>query len=280
MVKTRLFQLIGTYSCGLHSLGNIGIDIVKLRLAQLHIHSAQNIDGIHHCLPVKCGKIIYLKVQISVQGLHCLFRTSQEISLVNLIVQPVITYTEISIPEHADKLNLAAALVNVAYDDNIGIIAFSNRIVSAVHAKKGNGPVSLHLLHLSLGDIRVGHLGRFKLAWLNQANLVLRIPVEPCSQKEYDFQYDKYNYHLTAALNRCRGRVRCRRFPGRPAAACSAPVSSKGRIPALTGARVFRPCIGPAVCASASAASAQISGCRPGSFTFACVPGPFSRPAS
>ena len=184
MVEPRLFQLIGTYSGSLHSLRNIGIDIVKFRLAQLHIHSAQNIDRIHHCFPVKCGKIIYLQVQVSVQRLHCLLRTSQEISLIDLIVQPVLTYTEICVPKHADKLNLAGALVNVAYDDNIGVIAFSHRVIPAVHTKEGNGPVSLHLLYLLLRDIRVSHLGRFKLAWLNQTHLILRIPVKPGSQKE------------------------------------------------------------------------------------------------
>ena len=126
MVGACLLQLVGTNACGLHCLGYIGIDIVKLSLAQLHIHSAQNIDGIHHCLPVKGGKIIYLEVQVPVQGFHRLFRTAQEVSLVYLIIQPIIVYTQISIPEHADKLNLAAALVDIAYDDNIGVIALSN----------------------------------------------------------------------------------------------------------------------------------------------------------
>ena len=142
MVHTRALQMSGVNSRGLDRLCDIGINVIELCLAQLYVHASQNIHCVHHGLPVKGSEIIDLEIQIPVQCLHCLLRPASEIRLVNLIIQSLIADIQIRIPENADQLNGSGSLVNVAYDNNIGIVPFAHRIGTAVHSKQSDGPVA------------------------------------------------------------------------------------------------------------------------------------------
>ena len=53
MVHARVSQLVGTDTGCFYSFRNKGVDIVELRLAQLNINTAKNINGIGYGLQLK-----------------------------------------------------------------------------------------------------------------------------------------------------------------------------------------------------------------------------------
>ena len=59
----------GSDARSLYGLRNIGVNIVELGLAQVHVHAAQGVDHLGHCLPVKGAVIVDLQVQVPVQAL-------------------------------------------------------------------------------------------------------------------------------------------------------------------------------------------------------------------
>ena len=85
MMHTRLLKLYRTYLCGFYSFGNIAVYIPELRLCNLNIHSSQYVDSGSNRLPAEGYILGNIKIEILVDSLKCLFRTSYGISLVYLI---------------------------------------------------------------------------------------------------------------------------------------------------------------------------------------------------
>ena len=86
MVHPRLFQMDGIDPRRLDRFGDEGINIVKLRLTYLHINAAQDIDGVRHRFPVKCGVIVYIQIQVLVQRFYSLFGTALQVCRIDFIV--------------------------------------------------------------------------------------------------------------------------------------------------------------------------------------------------
>ena len=84
MVHACVSQLVGTDTGCFYSFRNKGVNIVELRLAQLNVNTAQNINGIGYGLPVKGHIILNLQIQVAVQGFDGLLRSAYKVSLVDL----------------------------------------------------------------------------------------------------------------------------------------------------------------------------------------------------
>ena len=158
MIHTRVGQLYGADSGGLHCLCDKCIDVVELRLAQLDVHTAQDVDGVDNSLPVEHGIIVNLQIQVPVQRLNGLIRATLEIRLVDLIIASFLIYVQIRIAEHADQFDLARILIYVADNVYVRVISLTQGIVTAIHAEQRHGPKPLHALHFLVGQVRVRHL--------------------------------------------------------------------------------------------------------------------------
>ena len=146
-------QLMRAYPRCFYCLCNKGVNIIKLRLAQFNVHTAQNINGICHCLPVEGHIIIDFQIQVPVQSLNRLFRSSYRISVVQLIVGSLLGNIQISISVYRNKPNLTCIPVDIADHVNIRIGSLGHNIASGIHAEEGNGPIALHLLCHILGNL-------------------------------------------------------------------------------------------------------------------------------
>ena len=167
----------GSNTRGLHRLGDIRIDIVELRFAQLYIYAAQNIDRISYRLPVKGGVVVNFQIQVSVQRFYGLPGTAAEICLVDFIIISIVVNAQVRIPEHADQLDLSRLLVYIADDNYVCHVPLAYGIVPAVYAKKGHRPVAFHHLFFCYGNIGVGHLLRIPCRIdIQQGRLLLDIP--------------------------------------------------------------------------------------------------------
>ena len=90
MVHACVGQLAGTNTGCLYGLCDEGVNIEELRLAQLNVHTAQNINGIGYCFPVKGHVVLDLQIQVAVQGFDGLLRSAYKVSLVDLAIGPLI----------------------------------------------------------------------------------------------------------------------------------------------------------------------------------------------
>ena len=158
MIHARVGQLYGADSGGLHRLCDKCIDVVELRLTQLDVHTAQNVDGVDNGLPVEHGIIVNLQIQIPVQRLDRLIRATLEIRLVDLIIASFLIYVQIRIAEHADQFDLARILIYVADNVHVRVVPLAQGIVPAVNAEQRHGPEPLHTFHFLVGQVRVRHL--------------------------------------------------------------------------------------------------------------------------
>ena len=89
MVHARALQLHGADACALDRLRDVGIDILELRVADVHIHPAENIDARRDGLPVEGDVVRDIQIQILVQRLDRELRSSDRVGGIDLAVGAV-----------------------------------------------------------------------------------------------------------------------------------------------------------------------------------------------
>ena len=154
VVHARVCQLHRTDLGALDRLGDVGVDVLKLRLTQINIDTAQNVNAGCDRLPVEGHVVGDVEVQVLVQRLDRKFRTADRIGLVDLIVIAV-RETQIRIAEHTRNANLAVLAVDTHHHDDVRIVAASHRGVTRVDTEGRNVPVALHLCDVVCREYRV-----------------------------------------------------------------------------------------------------------------------------
>ena len=147
-------QLHRTDLSAFDRLGDVRVDVLKLRLAEIDIDTAQNINAGRNRLPVEGHIVGDVEVQVLVQCLDRELRTADRIGLVNLIVIAV-RETQIRIAEHTRNADFAVLAVNAHHHDNVRIVAASHRGVTRVDTEGRNVPVALHLCDVIRREHRV-----------------------------------------------------------------------------------------------------------------------------
>ena len=157
MVHARALQLGGGNSRRLLGLSDEGVDVGELCLADLHVDSPQDIDGVRHRLPVEGHIILDVQIQVFIEGLHRLAGPAHKISLVQLIVASLVVDVQVGVPEYGHDPDLPGVAVDVEHHVDIRVGSLARVASPAVHAEDGHRPVALHLLQGLVRQLLVLH---------------------------------------------------------------------------------------------------------------------------
>ena len=188
MVHARVRQLHRADLGALDSLRDIGVDVLKLRLGQVDIHAAEDVDAGRNRLPVEGHIVGDVEVEVLVQRLDRKFRAADRIGLVDLIVIAV-RETQIGVAEHARNADFAVLAIDAHNHDDVGIVAASHRGVARVDAEGRDVPVSLHLRNVVGRELRVLDILHLKDRALYLGILLQKIGIGENGEQNEDLEH-------------------------------------------------------------------------------------------
>ena len=141
MIHACMGQLYGADSRCIYGFRNKGVDIIKLRVADLQIDASQGVDPVGHRRPAEGHIVVDLKVQVFLQGLDRLFMASLGIGLIDLVILALIVDLQVGIPVNGNQLDLPGLPVDIRHHDDVRIGPPFQLAFPGVHSEHRHGPV-------------------------------------------------------------------------------------------------------------------------------------------